>query len=109
MPYYRILNNLAMGEGHIPRGTIHRLRLSTGKINRLIEVGAISQVSTPPLAILPDWEERASRLKSLEIITIEDLFEALDDVPEQVAQLFETQVEVVLQWRIELERDWLTL
>lgn len=109
MPYYRLLTNLSMGNTILRHGAIQQLNLSQRKLNGLVERGAISQISTPPLEILPGWEERAARLKSQNIQTIEDLFTVLDDTPETIARLFEMETSDVLQWRKELERDWLSI
>ena len=109
MTYYRVLCDLAFKNGTLHRGSIHRLKLSPDLINTHLRYGNISEVSTPPLNILPGWEDRAVKLKPLEVFTVADLFTVIEDDPEPLARLFEIDLSDVLQWRKELERDWLTV
>lgn len=73
MSYYRINTNLTIGSKIVNRNTIANLKLSEGSINKLLESGAISIISTPPLKFMPMWGLRAEKLEKLDIITGLDL------------------------------------
>lgn len=105
MAIYRIRNNLAIGERVIERGTLERLDLSADKIARLEEVGAISRIAAPPLAVLPGWEARSNRLEKLGIITVEDL---LDAEAGDVAKKLRLKAETVKGWQTDVI-EWMRI
>lgn len=98
---YRALQPLDSKSGKINRNEI----FLTGKINdsaieQLIALGFVAEVATPPLSVLPDWQERAKALKSkARITTVEQLLSA-DKAA--VAAKLETDVTTVNGWLIEL-------
>lgn len=104
MPMYRIHKNLAVGEKVIPRGSLTPLGLSSDKIDKLIEVGAISRVQSPPLAVLPGWSTRANRLEPLGILDVEQF---LDADPAVIAKHLKVKPATVQQWREDMV-EWIT-
>lgn len=76
MPLYRVHKNLAMGSKVIERGSLAPIHLPPEKIDKLIDVGAISRVSAPPLAILNGWASRAERLEKIGIVNVEQFLDA---------------------------------
>jgi hypothetical protein len=107
--YYRILSNVSAKNGLIRRGQLCRLDMKPDVLDTLIEVGAISPVSAPELAILPEWEDRAKILKKHRITEMEDLFAAIEDRPATVAGWFGESEATVIHWKEELIRDWLVV
>jgi len=63
---YRVLSNLDAGKrGIIPVGELTDLHwLSPEKKQILLDVGAVSELQSPPLGVLPGWKNRAKRLAS---------------------------------------------
>jgi hypothetical protein len=110
MPFYRILQNIYTDIDHrLERGGIQRLTMKPEHIAVLIDRGAISQIATPPLDILPDWGDRAKKLAKRKIFTVEDILEVLEDNPAPIQKLFELSDDDVLQWRQELITNWLVV
>ncbi len=73
---YRALNDLSKGETIIPQGTVLAFPwLSETDIQRLIDVGAIAEVYTPPLEALPEFRASA-RLLDAGLDSIEALMAA---------------------------------
>ena len=100
---YRLLDNLSYKNGKfLPMGSLQRLGdLSPNVIGILLERGAISIPTTPPLATLPGWETRAKRLeRGCEIVTVMDL---LDADPERIAATLRTRADTVKAWQAEAE------
>jgi hypothetical protein len=78
-------------------------RLSQRIKERFIASGTLAPIQTPPLAELPDWEERAGLLAEAGVITISDLAEASD---RSLARTTGKTPRIIRQWREEAER-WL--
>lgn len=70
---YRVLKPLSTGQR--PGDVIDEAALARRAIPILVKVGAISPVSYPPIRVLSGWDDRAERLKAIEI---EDVGEFLD-------------------------------
>ncbi len=70
----------------IPKDTISELkRVSVNALETLLDRDVITEVQTPPLEILPGWEERAEKLKEVGIETIGDLVTAdIENVAEEL-------------------------
>lgn len=100
---YRLLDNLTYKDGTIlPVGSLQKLGdLSERIVGILLERGAIAIPQTPPLATLPGWEKRATRLeRGLGIVTILDL---LDADPVLAAAMLHTRADTVKAWQREAE------
>lgn len=96
MPLYRALFNLS---GVAQRGELTQLtHLKLEQIAKLEQSGAVSRVSAPPLAALPDWEKRAVKLQNIGIVDVEQLVEA---DPAQIAKALRVKAETAVQ----LQRD----
>lgn len=74
---YRIhLDVLTASGGSYKKGTISSLSdVSANGKEALLASGTISEVSSPPLSILPGWEDRAETLGEYNINDVVDLVE----------------------------------
>ena len=73
---YRMIERITFADGRpsLEMGAVSRLKgISKKGIKILLKKGAIAPVSSPPLSILPGWEERAKLLASVGVMNIEDL------------------------------------
>jgi len=74
---YRVLDDISDGKRTFSRGTISPLKgVTPAGIVTLLERGIIASVRSPPLRVIPGWEQRAELLKTQGITTVEDLVEA---------------------------------
>ena len=80
MAIYRVLRRLDRGRGRIIEpGTLTRLEWLRDRpedVLRLLNVGAVAEVSPPPLAVLDGWQERSKRLAEWDIHDAVQLMEA---------------------------------
>lgn len=84
----------------IAKGTIDKLEwLSDDGKQALIDAGAISIVSTPPLSILPGWKSRAAKLVELNLDNVGSFIES--DV-KVLAKALRVKPETVTRWQREL-------
>lgn len=103
---YRVLRNLdgpKRGSVLHPGTMLVMNWLPERNVKQLVEMDALSEVTAPPLEILPDWEKRALRLKKVAIITAADLL-VLDS--EVLAKQIHTTRERVEGWKTEV-KEWL--
>ncbi len=102
MAMYRVRRKLALGGGkYLPRGLRSELQeLKPEVLRKLIELGYIDEVETPPLGILPRFKSRAARLEAVGVRTIEHLIRAN---AEQLAQQLNLEVTTVKRWQKEAE------
>lgn len=77
--YYRIKTPLSYGGEILHSNTVHYLRLKPENISKLIELGHISQISTPPIEEIPELQQFAERLNKLGIYTLKQFLEAKPD------------------------------
>jgi hypothetical protein len=100
MPYL-VLRTLSRGPGKtIPVGSRTDLAwLSEAKRQKLVDVGAVRPVESPPLAELAGWQRRSERLAPLGIKTLEDFLAA--DV-ETIRRHLRVQSRTVKKWREQL-------
>ena len=75
---YRVLAALGVGKaGILHPGTFTSLAwLNPSQQSRLVELGKVSVVQPPPLAILPGWSRRAQRFEPLGITNVVQFLEA---------------------------------
>lgn len=100
---YRAKLPLAKGQKIIARGTITDLAwLNEAAIKRLIAVGAVRAVISPPLAELAGWQRRAEKMVPLGVITMADFLAV--PVP-QLAKVLRVKAETVTGWQDQL-RGW---
>lgn len=99
MAIYRALKALS---GVAQRGALVRLaHLSADQVAKLVAVGAVAPIASPPLDALPNWKTRAAKLKKLDITDVEQLLEA---DPATVAAATRLKPETVARWQAEAER-----
>jgi hypothetical protein len=98
MQLYRAVQNLAWGNRTVARGTVFDgARLKA--VERLVRVGAIAPVSTPPLEMVPGWQRRAVKLRTLGKTSVE---EVLSMPAADLAGVFGVRPETAERWQSEL-------
>ena len=107
MALYRVLRRLAHKDSYIETGTVAVLPFKASDLAILETRGAIAPVSTPPLAVLPGWADRAAVASKHGILTVADLIAALNANGPQVARWFRVSKEEVVNWQQQLIREWL--
>lgn len=100
---YRTKILLAKGQRMIARGALTDLRwLDADGKQRLVRIGAVRKVISPPLAELAGWQTRAKRLTPLGVKTMADfLFLPAD----KLGQVLRVKEETVIGWQDQL-REW---
>ena len=105
MALYRVLKPLAKGKSTIYKGTFTQLEwLPKRHINMLINVGAVSEVGAPPLAVIPGWKTRAGKLEE---VGIEDVIQFIEADTSVICQALRRQPKTVEKYRKEL-LGWMT-
>ena len=105
MALFRVLVALSKGGTVIPAGSFTRLEwLKPAQQAVMSEVGAVSEVATPPLEMLPGWSTRAAKLAAVGIV---DVVQFLEADTETIGQALRRKAEAVEGYRRELYR-WLT-
>lgn len=106
MALYRIVSPVAKGDQIIPVGTVGKLEYFTPQsLAALLRKGAITEVSPPPLSIMPGWKLRSAKLAK---IGIEDAVQLLEgDTDDLMRSLRMTRVGVQ-KWKKDAE-DLLTV
>lgn len=101
MSIFRVLRPLSRKhEQIVPRGTLTALDwLKPEQQQRLIDVGAVSRISAPPLASLPGWIARGGHLGRVGIHTFDDFLERTDA---EIAELVNKRETTIARWRAEL-------
>lgn len=101
MQTYLVLRGLDKGGGIIPAQSRTRLEwLSAEDQARLVEVGAVRPLASPPLTVLAGWKTRAEKLLPLGIETLEQFLEA---EVRQIARVMRVKPATVRRWRSEVE------
>jgi len=102
---YRVLRQLHAGKrGLIYAGSLTRLEwLGDDGIEKLVAVGAVSEVQPPPLAVLPGWKRRAAPLAKMDIVDVTQFLLADTDA---IAQQVGRKAATVEMWKREVE-GWL--
>jgi hypothetical protein len=100
MTTYLAIRHLAKGQQIIRSGSTTRLEwLTDEQRQKLVDIGVVRPLVSPPLAELKGWKTRATKLTSLGIETIEEFLEA------EVGALTKTlrvRPATVSKWRNEL-------
>lgn len=106
MALYRALHNLSKNEKTIPAGTILAFQwLNEAQIDKLISVGAIAPIGTPPLVALPGWKARATKCGKWGIETAEQF---LEGDTAHLSDVLHLKPETVERWKTEV-LGWLTV
>ena len=102
---YRVLYNIVFEDGEFLAGgeVSQLLGRSRKTITMLLARGAISEVQSPPLRVLPGWEGRAEVLEGIGIKTVVDLLVA---DPRQVARKINVSV-TALERATDSVRRWI--
>lgn len=102
---YRILEDLwnLSTNRRIPMGSLDSLKDASKKdIQKLLDLGRISEVKPPPLKVLPGWETRAAKLEEVGITDVSQLVTAdLEQVAEELdvsEEGLQESVEDALRW-----------
>ena len=77
--YYRILTPVNYGGNILHANTIHWLRLPETNIQKLIELGMISGIKTPPISEIPELADFSDKLEKKNIFTVQQFLEAQYD------------------------------
>jgi len=85
MALYRVLKALSLQDRRVEAGKLIALTMNADKIDKLVTVGAISPLASPPLAEIPGWEGRAQLLPA--ITTVEQFLETPDTDLAKVLQI----------------------
>jgi hypothetical protein len=96
---YRVLKSL--DTGHVPGDLVEGDRFK--HLATLVEMGALSEVASPPLFELPGWTTRAEALEVYGIVTINDFLEADDETLKEAFNYKTTRV--ISKWREEV-KEW---
>lgn len=98
MAYYRTHSNLDIKGRMILANTLFdESILMPETIKILTDMGHISRVNFPPLAVLPGWKQRAEKLGAAGIIGADEF---LDSDPVKIAKLFRnTNAAIVDGWK----------
>lgn len=100
---YRSKMLLAKGRRFIKRGELTDLKwLNAGGKQRLVKMGAVRKVISPPLAELAGWKTRAKRLEPLGVKTMADF---LFLPAAELGQALRVKEETVIGWQDQL-REW---
>jgi hypothetical protein len=103
MPTYRVLKQLDRGGRIIPRDSRSRLNgLPPEAIKALEQVGAIREISSPPLATLAGWKSRAGRLAKIGIETAEQFLEGDAGA---IVKCLRVKPPTLERWRAQI-REW---
>lgn len=101
MQTYLVLRDLDKGGVIIPAQSRTRLEwLSAENQNRLVRVGAVRPLASPPLTVMAGWNTRAEKLLPLGIETLEQFLEA--EVRE-ITRIMRVKPATVRRWRSEVE------
>jgi hypothetical protein len=100
---YRVLRKLDAGKrGYLEPGSTTRLNwLQPDQVTYLVELEAVSEVSPPPLAILPGWHLRGRKLSG---VGITDAAQLLEADPQVLAPQLQIRPETILAWQDECRR-----
>ena len=99
-PLYRVRKDIAYGKVIVRRGSLHRLnKVPADGLKKLKERGTISEVMPPPLAVLPGWTRRATRLEEAGIANAVQFLGA--DV-DRAAAFMRVKPSTVEKWRREV-------
>jgi hypothetical protein len=107
MPLYRTLERLIDGAGLVyEKGIVDPLKKVPGQvIVILLEKQRIVEVKSPPLRVLPGWEEKAAVLEPL---GIEDVSQLVDADLDEVAKELDVPVKGLRQ-AVQDAQSWLTV
>lgn len=107
MPLYRTLERLSGDDGTVyEMDIVSALKgIKPKVIAVLLEKKRIVEVNSPPLRVLPGWEERAAVLEPL---GIEDVSQLVDADLDEVAEELDTSVEG-LRKAAQDAQQWITV
>ena len=108
MPIFRVLKPLSKGFHRvIPAGSVIDINwLEDEQLARLVAVGAVAKIQTPPLAKFPGWKTRAARLSRAGVNGVETFLEADN---EWLAERLKLKPSTVERWKNELVDRHLTV
>lgn len=102
MPMYQVINNLSKGGEIIPAGTRSTLEEIKPEYKKaLLQTGAIREISSPPLTTLAGWKTRAERLRSHDIVTLQEFLEANES---DLVRWLGVRLATIKRYKIQLEK-----
>lgn len=105
MAYYRLLENLTIGNKIEHKGTVIQLNQKPETIQKLLAVEAISPLRTPPLIELgEEWKNKIKRLEAIGVITAIDF---LDTDTNLISKTLKMKVSMVEGIKQDLVNQWL--
>ena len=105
MTLFRVRTRLDKGSKAIPVGAFTRLEWLTPRVQLILQsVGAVSEVGSPPLEVIPGWKTRAGKLEE---VGIEDLVQFIEADSAVLCQALDRQPKTIEKYRAELLR-WMT-
>ena len=99
----RALKPLRVGERIVPIGGVECLDVDASVLKKLLDKGAITPASGPPLSEIPLWENRAPQLAKIGILDTDQFLEANSD---RLAGYLDIESGTIEAWKKELLR-WL--
>lgn len=101
MQTYLVLRDLSKGTEVLTAQSRTRLEwLSEEERAKLVRVGAVRELASPPLTVLAGWQTRAEKLLPLGIETLEHFWEAEVKL---IASTMRVKPATVRRWRSEVE------
>ena len=105
MAYYRVMENLTVGNRIERMGTVIQLNMKAETIQKLVNLGAIAPLKTPPLSELDDyWQNKITKLKGIGVITAVDFLEKDNETLANTLKIKEPRINEIKQ---ELINQWL--
>ena len=110
MPLYQLHTPLHTKHGLLPKGSVSTLKmLKPDALVTLLRMGYISEAETPPLDVLPGYELVGAKLAAYDVVTVADFIIMLEDAPDDLSRILQTDVATLQTWRHTLEINWLSV
>ena len=104
MTMYRTRCDLQVKKDVYYRGSVFDGKLLPEESIRILcEMKKITPVAPPPLAVLPGWKTRSSRLVKYNILTISDFLETPNEDLQEIFTRVKPQT--LVKWKNDLEKE----
>lgn len=96
---YRLNEYIRVGEERLEMDSVQELKqVSPKAIALLLAKGRISAIRLPPLAVLPDWEEKAEKYAERGIESFQDLVDSAPSLLSEEGLDVEADIEDAVKW-----------